>query len=100
MISVFAAAWRVILKRTGADWLILAAATLIILLSTTLLAAGPIYAGAVTLSGLHRTLADAEVIEADVQIASRVRPEAYREMNDRVASVAGEAFTPTGATVD
>ncbi len=100
MISVFAAAWRVILKRTGADWLILAAATLIILLSTTLLAAGPIYAGAVTLSGLHRTLADAEVIEADVEISSRVRPADYRSMNDRVASEAGNAFAPTGATVE
>ena len=100
MISVFAAAWRVILKRTGADWLILAAATLIILLSTTLLAAGPIYADAVTLSGLHRTLADAEVIEADVEISSRVRPEDYRDMNDRVASEAGNAFAPTGATVE
>ncbi|HEX5164985.1 MAG TPA: ABC transporter permease, partial [Thermomicrobiales bacterium] len=100
MISVFAAAWRVILKRTGADWLILAAATLIILLSTTLLAAGPIYAGAVTLSGLHRTLADAQVIEADVEISSRVRPENYRAMNDRVASEAGRAFAPTGATVE
>ena len=100
MISVFAAAWRVILKRTGADWLILAAASLIILLSTTLLAAGPIYAGAVTLSGLHRTLADAEVIEADVEISSRVRPEDYREMNDRVAGEAGAAFAPTGASVE
>jgi len=100
MVSVFAAAWRVILKRTGADWLILAAATLIILLSTTLLAAGPIYAGAVTLSGLHRTLADAEVVEADVEISSRVRPDAYREMNDRVAGAAGDAFAPTGATVE
>lgn len=100
MISVFAAAWRVIIKRTGADWLILAAATLIILLSTTLLAAGPIYAGAVTLSGLHRTLADAEVIDADVEISSRVRPEDYRSMNDRVAAEAGAAFAPTGASVE
>jgi len=100
MISVFAAAWRVILKRTRADWLILAAAMLIILLSTTLLAAGPIYAGAVTLSGMHRTLADAEVIEADVEISSRVRPEDYRALNDRVASEAGAAFAPTGAAVE
>ncbi|HYI15830.1 MAG TPA: ABC transporter permease, partial [Thermomicrobiales bacterium] len=100
MISVFAAAWRVILKRTGADWLILAAATLIILLSTTLLAAGPIYAGAVTLSGLHRTLADAEVIEADVEISSRVRPDAYLALNDRIVSEAGAAFAPTGASVE
>lgn len=100
MISVFAAAWRVILKRTRADWLILAAATLIILLSTTLLAAGPIYAGAVTLSGLHRTLADAEVIDADVEISSRVRPADYRAMNDTVAADAGATFAPTGASVE
>ena len=38
MLSIFAAAWRVILKRGRADWLILAAALLIITLATTLLA--------------------------------------------------------------
>ena len=51
-----AAAWGVVLRRTRSDWVILSAAMITTLLATTLLASGPIYAGAVTLSGLHRTL--------------------------------------------
>ena len=64
MTAVVAAAWRVILRRAQANWPILGAAMLTILLATTLLSAGPIYAGAVTLSGLRRTLHDSPIDQA------------------------------------
>jgi hypothetical protein len=54
------------LHRTRADWPIVAAAWLIVLLAATLLAAGPIYSSAVSLAGLHRVLDDADAAEANI----------------------------------
>jgi ABC-type lipoprotein release transport system permease subunit len=99
MLAVFAAAWRIIIKRTRADWLILAAAALIILLATTLLSAGPIYAGAVAISGLHRTLHDAPTTEGNVEISARIRPRDFEQFTQAVDDVAGNAFRLTGGTV-
>ena len=47
------AAWRVVVKRAAADRLMLTAAAITVVLATTLLAAGPIYSDAVTLSALR-----------------------------------------------
>ena len=66
------AAWRVSLYRTRADWPIVAAAWLIVLLAATLLAAGPIYSSAVSLAGLHRVLEDAPVADANIEVTARV----------------------------
>ena len=66
------AAWRVSLHRTRADWPIVAAAWLIVLLAATLLAAGPIYSSAVSLAGLHRVLEDADVADANIEVTARV----------------------------
>ena len=49
---------RISLRRSRADWPIVVAAGLICLLAATLLAAGSIYANAVSIAGLHRVLAD------------------------------------------
>jgi hypothetical protein len=43
LVAIFAAARGIVVKRTRADWLIVAAAALIIPLATTLLSAGMIY---------------------------------------------------------
>lgn len=99
MIAVLATAWRVILMRTRADWLILSAATLIILLATTLLSAGPIYAGAVAVSGLHRTLEDAPLTESNVQISARLTASEFPAFNETVIQDSQNAFRFTGATV-
>ena len=48
----FLGAWLVSLRRTRADWPIVATAALIALLAATLLAAGPIYSAAVAQAGL------------------------------------------------
>ena len=99
MVSIFAAAWRVIIKRGRADWLILAAALLIVTLATTLLSSGPIYASAVGLSGLHRTLHDAAVGDANVQISARIVPDDVRRFDDAVVRIGTEAFAATGGPI-
>ncbi len=99
MASIFAAAWRVILKRGRADWLILAAALLIVTLATTLLSSGPIYASAVGLSGLHRTLNDAPVGEANVQVSARIVPGDVRRFDEAVVRIGSEAFAATGGPI-
>src|SRR6266567_202190 len=67
--TLFQQAWHVVLRRTRADWLVLAAASLVVFLAVTLLAAGVIYGDAVALSGLHRALGDAPVGQADLQVS-------------------------------
>lgn len=97
--SILGAAWRVVIKRTRADWLILAAAMLIILLATTLLSAGSIYASAVAISGLHRTLNDSPITEANVEVNARVRSSEFRAFDAAVADVANDAFSVTGGPI-
>lgn len=99
MTTMISAAWRVVLKRSLSDWLILLAAFITILLATTLLAAGPIYADAVTLSGVHRTLHDAPVTDANVEISTRARGDAYAELDANVVEAASAAFAPTGGEI-
>ena len=77
MVSILAAARGIVAKRTAHDWLIAAAASLIILLATTLLSAGMIYSGAVSESGLRRSLADADPVAANVAVSARVTAEQY-----------------------
>jgi FtsX-like permease family len=81
--STLAATLRVSLRRTLAAWPIVLAAGLTCLLAASLLAAGPIYAEAVSLAGLHRVLADAPVDEANVQLVLRTTP-ADADATDRV----------------
>ncbi|HUG16805.1 MAG TPA: ABC transporter permease [Thermomicrobiales bacterium] len=99
MIPVLATAWRVILMRARSDWLILAAALLVIVLATTLLSAGPIYAGAVAESGLHRTLHDAPATEVNVEITARITGAEFLPMDDIVIQQSSNAFRFSGASV-
>ncbi len=68
------ASLRLVLARIRADWVVTAAATLVILVATTLLSSGLIYADAVTLQGLRRSLADAPVRQANLQVSTRMTP--------------------------
>jgi hypothetical protein len=82
--GLFFAAWRLVLKRSASDLLIIAAAFVTVLLAAMLLAAGPIYANAVALSGLERTLADAPARDSGLQVSSRIPLEDYRQTSARV----------------
>ena len=99
MIALLTASWGVLLKRLRADWLILAATWLTILLATTLLAAGPLYTESVTLAGLRRTLHDAPAKEANLEVAASLIGRTYAA-NDRAATTRlVEALGPTGGTI-
>ncbi len=86
MVSLLAAARGIVARRAAHDWLIAAAASLIILLATTLLSAGIIYSGAVSESGLRRSLADADPIAANVEVQGRVDAEQYAKLDPVVRS--------------
>jgi FtsX-like permease family len=87
------AAWRVSLHRTRADWPIVAAAWLIVLLAATLLSAGPIYSRAVSLAGLHRVLADSPTADANIEIMARVplaeAPDALQHVGEQIGAASG-----------
>ncbi len=67
-----AARWRLVVRRSIADRLIVVAAWLVILAAATLLSAGVMYSEAVARSGLQRVLLQAPPIESNVQISLRV----------------------------
>jgi hypothetical protein len=69
IVSSLLAGWRVSLRRTRADLPVVAAAWLIVLLSATLFAAGPMYSSAASLAGLRRTLADASVADTTIEVS-------------------------------
>ncbi|MEZ4571795.1 MAG: hypothetical protein R2849_15965 [Thermomicrobiales bacterium] len=93
------ASWRVVLKRMWSDALIVAAAVVTIVLAVVLLAAGPIYADAVTVAGAQRTLVDAPVSEANVEINQRVAGVDYPAADDLVTGEAGRLIAPVGGEV-
>ena len=93
------AAWRVSLHRTRADWPIVAAAWLIVLLAATLLAAGPIYSSAVSLAGLHRVLDDANVADANIEVSARIEPESAAGTLEVVAADLQRSFAAIGVEV-
>ena len=93
------AAWRVSLHRTRADWPIVAAAWLIVLLAATLLAAGPIYSSAVSLAGLHRVLDDAEVSDSNIEVTARLVPAEAAPALERVTDELRRSFGQVGVDV-
>ncbi|HEX5395823.1 MAG TPA: ABC transporter permease, partial [Candidatus Limnocylindria bacterium] len=86
-------------KRTAHDWLIAAAASLIILLATTLLSAGLIYSGAVSQSGLRRSLLDADAVAANVAVAARMNAAQYATADAVVRSELAWSFEGIGVDV-
>lgn len=98
--SILVAAWAQVLKRARADWLILGAAALTIVLATTLLSAGPIYGSAVSVSGLRRTLEAAPVQQANVQISLDSNTSNYSARDAQTKRALKQAFAPIGATIE
>lgn len=93
------AAWRVSLHRTRADWPIVAAAWLIVLLAATLLAAGPIYSSAVSLAGLHRVLDDADAADANLEVSARIEPDSAVATLGKVTAELERSFAAIGVEV-
>ena len=92
-------AWRLVLKRAAHDRLVVGAAFVTIVLATTLLASGPIYAEAVALSGLHRTLEDAPVREATLEVSGQLPAADYDVADERVTRAVEAVFGPGGVAI-
>ena len=92
-------AWRLVLKRAAHDRLVVAAAFLTILLAATLLASGPVYADAVALSGLRRTLDDAPVREVTIAVQGRLPAAETGSADERVTGTLEDVFGPDGVTI-
>jgi FtsX-like permease family len=90
---------RVSLRRTRADWPIVAAAWLITLLASVLLAAGPMYASAAAEAGLRRALADASVADANLQLSIYGPADEAGAIDDRVQAELAPIVQPFGGTV-
>ncbi|MEX0863896.1 MAG: FtsX-like permease family protein [Acidimicrobiia bacterium] len=86
-------------RRMASDWLMLTAAAITILLATTLLAASPIYADAVNLASLHRTLADNEVTDSNLEVSARGRADGFARFDPIVRDQVADDFRATGARV-
>jgi hypothetical protein len=99
MITLLASAWRIVVNRSLADWLILSAALVTVLIATTLLAAGPIYADAVTLSGVHRTLADSPIPDVNLMVSVRTNQDRIAGHEQLVLSEVGTTLQATGGQI-
>jgi len=90
LIRSFFGAWLVSLRRTRADWPIVATAALIALLAASLLAAGPIYSAAVSEAGFHRLVASAPFTDANIEVSVRTSPGEAAAAIDRIDGVLRE----------
>jgi hypothetical protein len=80
---------RVVLQRSLADWLIVAATWLVIVCATTLLAIGVLYGDAVALSGLRETLAEAPAAATTIDVQMRVEPEEFATVDEAISRQSG-----------
>jgi ABC-type lipoprotein release transport system permease subunit len=87
---------RISLRRSRADWPIVASAGLVCLLAATLLAAGSIYGTAVSVAGLHRALADAPTAEAAIDVSGSIPPAEAEAVDATVTGELDRTFGPTG----
>ena len=90
---------RISLRRSRADWPIVVAAGLICLLASTLLAAGSMYANAVSIAGLHRVLADQPVGAANISVSTRVAPDEAVAVDAMVVEALTGVFGEVGGEV-
>ncbi|MDH4140984.1 MAG: FtsX-like permease family protein [Chloroflexota bacterium] len=86
MPSTLIATLLVSLRRTRAAWPIALAAGLTCMLASTLLAAGPIYASAVSVAGLQRVLSDSPVDAANIEVSLRTEADQADSVDGVVSS--------------
>lgn len=99
MISSLGALLRISLRRSRSDWPIVLAAGWFCLLAAALLAAGAMYATAVSTAGLQRVLADAPVAEANIEVRLRVPSDLLDDADAAVGQELQAAIEPPGGTL-
>jgi hypothetical protein len=75
---------RVVVQRSFADWLIVAATWLVILCATTLVAIGVLYGDAVALTGLRQVLADEPAVTTVVAVDTRVSADELADVESKI----------------
>ena len=89
MLEGLLAPLRVVLHRSFADWLIVAATWLVIVCATTLLAIGVLYGDAVALSGLRQAIAAEPVTDDQRGGRHARRPDELAEVDEVIGHQAG-----------
>ena len=87
--AIIMSGWIVVLKRTRANWPILSANFLTMLLATSLLAAAPIYSRTVAGAGLRQELRDAPVTGANVEVSLSVPGSRFTQADNQVRQALG-----------
>ena len=100
LISSLGAMLRTSVRRSRADWPIVASAGLICVLAATLLAAGSIFAGAVSIAGLHRVLVDAPPAAGGIAVSSWVQSDRPMRPTRRPRRRSRGRFGPVGGRID
>ena len=85
MLEGLLAPLRVVLHRSFADWLIVAATWLVIACATTLLAIGVLYGDAVSLSGLRQLIAAQPVTTTSLVVEMRVAPGEQADVDEVIS---------------
>ena len=93
------AALRVSLRRSRADWPIVAAAWLVTLLAAALVAAGPVYWAAASTAGLGRTVADAPVTDTSIEVSLYGTPAHVADIDGPVVADLQQAIATVGGSV-
>jgi len=93
---ILASAWHVVVRRAVADRLMLVAASITVFIATVLVASGPIYVDAVTLSGARRAITDAAVEESNLAISVRLTAASFAASDELVVHEVGRALETVG----
>lgn len=84
MLQGLMAPLRVVLQRSLADWLIVAATWLMILCATTLVAIGILYGDAVALTGLRQVIRETPATATTIQVEMRAPGDELAEIEPRI----------------
>ena len=93
------AAFRVSLRRSRADWPIVAAAWLVTLLAAALVAAGPVYWVAASSAGLGRTVADAPAGDTSIDVSLYGTPSHVADIDGSMVADLRQAIATVGGSV-
>jgi hypothetical protein len=91
---------RVVLQRSFADWLIVAATWLVIVCATALVAIGVMYGDAVAKTGLDRTLAEQPATDTSIVVRIRLPGDALADAEPKIERQVSRILGWTGGELD
>jgi hypothetical protein len=91
--------WSTVLRRARADLPVVIASWALLASALSLLAAGTLYAGAVTLAGLHRELLSAPAADRAIVVRTRILPDRLATARDAVVPELQRTLSAMGGEV-